>query len=121
MTHHPAESTPTAYNVGGDNQDELFAVLSHTHRRVVLQYLRTTETPTSIDDIVTKLVAWEAAQPGNGGTNTDRATFEVSLQHVHLPKLADAGLVEYDDAGQTVTFANETNELESHLETMATR
>lgn len=119
MADQLKDPTPTAYNVGGDNQDDLFAALSHTHRRVVLQYLRTTGTPVSLDDIVTKLVAWEADQSSSNESAADRATFEVSLPHVHLPKLADAGLIEYDAAEQIVAFADETSELESHLETMA--
>lgn len=37
-------------------------------------------------------------------TGSDRATTKVSLYHIHLPKLADAGVIDWDRDSGTVQY-----------------
>lgn len=76
--------------------DELFGVLSNAARRHILAYL--IETPrTTIEELSDVLVGWAAAESGPVGPR-DREPIQASLYHVHLPALADAGLIAYDGA-----------------------
>lgn len=99
-----------------DGRDDLFDVLSHPHRRFVLQYLRTAETPLGVDELTTELAAWErqrsgADRPGDG------SAIELALVHRHLPKMAATEFVGYDAAGRTVTPAARTDDARDHLRT----
>jgi len=46
-----------------------------------------------------------AARVGGGRWDASRETLELSSPHVHLPKLADAGVIEYDRDDRTVRDA----------------
>jgi DNA-binding transcriptional ArsR family regulator len=84
------------------HRNEVFGALAHERRRTVLQVLDrlTRASPT---ELATHLVA---AETGNSLVDVEREAVEhvlVDLQHVHLPKLDDAGLVEADDGAVTTT------------------
>jgi len=80
--------------------DNLLAVLANADRRFVLAHLSQRETPPSLDPIAAAL-----------STRTDDLTREdaqIALHHVHLPKLEDAGLVEYGDTVELTDRAEES-------------
>jgi len=54
----------------------------------------------AVDDLATALVADERIGPD--GDSYERALIE--LQHDHLPRLAEAGIVRYDPARATVRY-----------------
>lgn len=101
-------------------QDELFEVLYHPRRRFTLQYLQIVETPISVGELTTELVAWAAEQPAADHSGADGDTIEVELVHCHLPKMADAGVVRYDATRKTVALADRTDEVWAHLQAMTT-
>ena len=70
----------------------LFEVLAVRRRRIVLSVLAERELPIDIGTLGQAVAEHERPAPN------DRAVHHVrmSLHHAHLPKLADAGLVEYD-------------------------
>ncbi|NHN47091.1 hypothetical protein G9464_05695 [Halostella sp. JP-L12] len=115
----PSEMEPTEFDTGGNRQDELFDVLSHQRRRFLLHALQTAETPVQIEELTTELVVWETQQPVPNRSGDDRTAIEVSLVHNHLPKMAQAGLIRYDETEQTVMLADRTDEVKAHLQTMA--
>jgi len=78
--------------------DELFGVLSDRTRRRILWFLLE-ESRTTVDELADLLLGWEISGDGVAGPE-ERDGVLVSLHHVHLPRLADAGLVRYDaDSG----------------------
>jgi len=86
--HHEALEPATDAN-GTAETDELFAVLSNANRRFVLSHLVQRETPPALDPLAGALAEW-----------SDDLSLEdarIALHHVHLPKLQEAGLVEYDE------------------------
>lgn len=115
MENRATETDPSEFDVGGDQRDELFDVLSNQRRRVLLYSLQAAELPISVDELTTELVAWEARQSVPDRSCDDRDAIEISLLHNHLPKMAEAGLVKYDDTERRVLFANQTDELQAHL------
>lgn len=80
--------------------DLLFRVLSHVRRRYVLFYLRDRDA-TSLDELADVVAGWTTADTDALTTPRRRERVLIDLDHVHLPMLADAGLVAYDrDAGE---------------------
>lgn len=85
--------------------DELFSVLSNRRRRRVLYSLVDSE-----DAVVecSQLVRRLADGPVTIGASEDDGSSEASvardLYHVHLPRLEDAGIVEYDRRQGTVRY-----------------
>lgn len=77
-----------------DSLDELYDVLSNGRRRFVLRYLRDRTDPVPSGRLAALLASRERS--GADGDEADVRRVEVSLRHVHLPRLDDAGLVVYD-------------------------
>ncbi|MHB9287000.1 hypothetical protein ACKVMT_08155 [Halobacteriales archaeon Cl-PHB] len=85
-------------------REKLFEVFSARRRRWLLAFLHTASTDVvRVDDAVAQLECWERAV-GEAGAGLDRR-IETALHHTHLPKLVDAGLVEYDDRSGVVRYA----------------
>jgi DNA-binding transcriptional ArsR family regulator len=75
--------------------DELLALLGHPLRREILRYcVEKTDPKTDLDGLTDHLLTeWE-------GEGYDRDRVALQLHHLHLPKLADMGLVAFDpDSG----------------------
>lgn len=71
--------------------DAVFDALADDHRRDLLAYLRDAS-EASVEELATFVQRQaDGARRGNDGND-----LAVRLHHVHLPKLADADLVEYD-------------------------
>lgn len=101
---------------GPDRRDALFDVLSDPRRRVALQHLRRVDEPVSVSELTTELTAWEARQPVADRSGGDADDIEAALVHVHLPKMDEAGVVDYDAARRTVAPTDHAAEVQAHLE-----
>lgn len=94
--------------------DETLALLSNRERRGLLAYLRENDDRTvAFDDVVDHLVA-QRSEPFDDGTDRDHVAR--SLHHVHVPKLVEAGVLEYDAQDRTIRYRPD-----SRLETWLTR
>jgi DNA-binding transcriptional ArsR family regulator len=89
--HHEALEPATDAGATADT-DELFAVLSSSKRRFVLSHLAQRETSPALDPLAGALAEWS--------DDLSHEDARIALHHVHLPKLRDAGLVEYDETVQ---------------------
>jgi hypothetical protein len=70
--------------------DAYLSVLNHPLRRQVVECLKGTEGgQASVEELV-------ASIDGEPGTQADDERVDVQLHHVHLPKLAQSGVVEFD-------------------------
>jgi len=88
-------------NTKCDPTERMLAVLADQQRRRILQHLET-----SFDDRVSvsrlaRAVA-EMSTTTKTGDKVERAA--IRLRHVHLPKLAEAGLVDYDPNSRSVRY-----------------
>ena len=70
----------------------LFEVLAVRRRRIALSVLAEREPPINVDSLGQAVAERERSVPNERATHHVR----MSLHHAHLPKLADAGLIEYD-------------------------
>lgn len=80
----------------------MFQVLGDERRRKVLQYLQSNgDAPIPVGTL-----AEDLSRPAGDASSVDALTIE--LHHHHLPKLDEAGLLDYDVADCTVTADDES-------------
>lgn len=92
--------------------DELHSSLANERRRLVLSYLVThSDEVLSVEDLVDVVAGCETPQVG---PHSQRTRIEIDLYHAQLPKLADAGVVEYDPVDETAQYSG-SEQLESLL------
>lgn len=77
--------------------DTVFDVLAHQRRRYVLAILADDDRSIAVADLAEDIAVLESDEvPAEIPKETIQA-ISTSLYHRHLPKLVDAGFVEYDD------------------------
>jgi DNA-binding transcriptional ArsR family regulator len=81
----------------------LFEVLASPYRRFILEHLSPQE-EVSVDDLAQQLATWEVYRAKADKTDEAYRRIQHVLFHIHLPKLEDDGLVEYDHERGTVTL-----------------
>lgn len=74
--------------------DQLFRVLANTTRRRTM-WLLLEDRRTTIEELADTLVGWWAMENAVVGPE-DREQIAMELFHVHLPMLAESGLLTYD-------------------------
>lgn len=77
--------------------DRRFGILSDRRRRFVLLALAEESGAYTLRDLAERVVAWEEGKLPREVTEEERKRASVSLYHVHLPKLDDAGMIEYTE------------------------
>lgn len=100
--------------------DEVFDVLVSPRRRAVLYELYGRSDPIALSDLA---IAVSRSEPN--GIDTEEITADetvttdrpvaLALDHVHLPKLQQAGLVEYDRTERTVQLNRIPAQFERYL------
>lgn len=94
--------------------DTVFDLLGDQRRRLLLRffYVNGFETAT-FDEIASYIERWESRMAGRSPTSADDV--ELSLVHVHLPRLESADIVEFERSTATVRY-NSSEPLERILE-----
>jgi hypothetical protein len=104
----PAENDPESeVVVGPERLDTLFSVLSHHRRRRLLLILSDATGEVPVDDLVDDLASREGTASGRSAPADRLERIRLSLEHQHLPKLAHAGLVEWDRDDDVVAATDE--------------
>lgn len=96
--------------------DLVAEILADERRRSVLRCLQQYDEPMALADLADEIVAIEN---GIGTTNTPKESAQdihLSLYHADIPKLADAGFVEYNRAQDTVILTLNVEKLGPILE-----
>ena len=76
--------------------DEIFKLLADTQRRHILTYLiEAADQPVPLEALVEHLQTH---------TDTNCEQLQTQLHHLHLPKLADYGVIEYNSPLQLVSY-----------------
>lgn len=95
--------------VGGtderDRLDDLFETLADEQRRILVSFFADEKTNTfSVDELVTALCRRMDEKTGT----RQRRNVEIDLRHRQLPKLAEAGIVEYETERNVVRYLADT-------------
>lgn len=95
------------------NPDEMLRLLSDRYRRQILQILRKMpDRDVQLNELIDSL----ARGTTSNSERTDR--IGVQLHHIHLPKLHEHGLIEYDPEAQFVRY-HATQTVEAVMENVA--
>ncbi|WP_434085388.1 DUF7344 domain-containing protein [Natronomonas marina] len=92
----------------------VFELLSHHRRRISIQYLATQTGTTSVSDLADQIALLEGEH-----THEHYERICTSLVHNHLPKLTDAGIVEYDQEREVVDLRDRATDVLPYLDLAA--
>ena len=98
------------------SRDDAFEMLSNRRRRYALQFLSDTTGPTSLSDLAERVAAWENETSVDNISASERKTVYTSLQQFHLPKMADAEVIEFDQRAGEVQLTESATDLDIYLE-----
>lgn len=83
--------------------DEFYrALASSTRRRILFHLIETTQT--TIEELATFLTGWELSTIKTLQQSGEHNDVLINLHHHHLPRLANAGLIEYQSEDGSVTL-----------------
>lgn len=95
--------------------DTAIAVLAHAHRRAILYCLIQDGEVLNRDELASRIAAWERSTEEHPSDEIHQQIC-TQLVHSHLPKLAAAGVIEYDRRQGDVTLADTVDDLMPLLE-----
>lgn len=87
-------------------RDDLFSMLRNERRREVIHYLREHDGPVALRDLSEYIAAMENDCTPEEVTYKQRKRVQTALYQMHLPKLADRRIVEYDRRAGRVELAD---------------
>jgi DNA-binding transcriptional ArsR family regulator len=113
---------PSASTAGSESPstDALLDVLGDRRRRRALSVLLGRPGPVALDDLAEEVAAREAGDPPADTGSEEEFRVRTALHHVHLPKLDDAGLVEYCTERNVVETEAAAFDATPYLEVAAT-
>lgn len=76
--------------------DAVLDLCSKKHRRIVLAVLAEQQRSLTVDDLTKAIVKHNHHTPLTKVSSETITQIKISLYHCHIPKLADAGLIEFD-------------------------
>jgi len=98
-----------------DRITQLCSVLADARRRRAVAALRDATAPMTLEELAAAIDAESPRSSARPDDPEDTTRLELSLYHVHLPKLAAAGLVAYDEAQRRVSFVANDDALDGVL------
>jgi hypothetical protein len=87
-------------------------------RRIVLSVLADEHRPLTVRDLTHVITTHNHDAPLTEVPEKAVTQIQVSLHHIHLPKLEAAGVIEYDPKNQLVELTNEFDQLQPALSTI---
>jgi hypothetical protein len=101
--------------------DEAFDLLSNHRRRYVLHCLTRDGGPAELGDLAERIAAWENGTTVRGVSAAQRKRVYTSLQQVHLPRMDESGVVEFDDRAGAVELGPAAADLDVYMEVVEGR
>ncbi|ELY54716.1 MULTISPECIES: DUF7344 domain-containing protein [Natronococcus] len=99
------------------SKDVIFELLKNRRRREVLTYLLEADETVTLGELAEQIAAWENDTSVNALSSDQRKRVYVALYQTHLPKMDDAGIVEYDQDRGLITLADNADLLMMYLDT----
>ncbi|NHN49785.1 hypothetical protein G9464_19635 [Halostella sp. JP-L12] len=97
--------------------DVMFEVLKNERRRFVLKYFDENEGPVALGDLAEHVAARENDKPVRELTSGERKRVYVGLYQCHLPKMDDAGIVDFNRNRGRIELGPNADLLDEYLET----
>lgn len=83
--------------------DHVYEALGHSRRRY-LCYTLLEDTEWSLDDLASKIAAWESDVPAGAVPEDEKRNVYISLYHAHVPKLVEDSIVTFDEDSRTISM-----------------
>ncbi|RZV10825.1 hypothetical protein BDK88_2019 [Natrinema hispanicum] len=99
------------------SKDVIFELLKNRRRREVLAYLLEADETVTLGELAEQIAAWENDTSVNALNSDQRKRVYVALYQTHLPKMDDAGIVEYDQDRGLISLADNADLLMMYLDT----
>lgn len=96
--------------------DAVFETLSSHRRRYALHYLTHTGGETTTRALSEQIAAWENGIAREAVTPKQRKRVYTGLHQTHLPKMAQLGVVKYDQNRGTVSLSRTTDEFDIYMD-----
>lgn len=97
------------------SHDTIFTLLSHRHRRVVLDLLLAQNRALTLRDLRNEIVEREHDTEITEVDDEQAKQTLVTLHHIHIPKLAEADVVTYDQERMIVEPTEKLEQMESFV------
>ncbi|ELY95274.1 hypothetical protein C482_16553 [Natrialba chahannaoensis JCM 10990] len=123
-TSLPDELSSSVSDAETDDQlskDVIFELLKNRRRREVLTYLLEADETVTLGELAEQIAAWENDTSVNALSSDQRKRVYVALYQTHLPKMDDAGIVEYDQDRGLISLSDNADLLMMYLDTDAHR
>jgi hypothetical protein len=95
--------------------DLVFGILKNSRRRLVLEYLQDTDQEVTLSDLAEHIAAIENDTTPERLTSSERKRVYVGLYQCHLPKMDDAGAIDYNQQRGLIRRTEQTERFESYL------
>jgi DNA-binding transcriptional ArsR family regulator len=114
----PSGGTGSVDGIDADriSTDEIFFLLKNRRRRAVIELLLEAGGQAQFDDLVLAIAAREKEKNVEEITYKERKSVHTSLYQSHLPKLQDAGVVEYDRRSGSVILTDAIEAIRPYLD-----
>ncbi len=99
------------------SKDVIFELLKNRRRREVLAYLLESDETVTLGELAEQIAAWENDTEVSALSSDQRKRVYVALYQTHLPKMDDAGIVEYDQDRGLISLADNADLLMMYLDT----
>lgn len=109
---HPDEEEP----VEPLSKDVVFEILKNQRRRYVLEYLENTSGSVRLGELAEHVAAWENDTEVSKLSSKQRKRVYVGLYQGHLPKMDDAGVVEFNQDRGLIELTDRAVELRQYLD-----
>lgn len=101
------------------SSDTVFEVLSNRRRRYAVHYLLQRDDVVEFRRLTEQITAWENDIPVTAVNHDQRKRVYTALRQTHLPRMADAGIIEYNRQRGLVQPTDAIREFEIYLDIVA--
>src|SRR6056297_942434 len=98
------------------SRDLVFDVLKNRRRRYALHYLRRADESVQLSELAEQVAAWENDIEVDAISAAERKRVYTALYQSHLPKLDDAGIVDYNQNRGIVELSTAAEQIDPYLE-----
>src|SRR6056297_1309220 len=98
------------------SRDLVFDVLKNRRRRYALHYLRRADESVQLSELAEQVAAWENDIEVDAISAAERKRVYTALYQSHLPKLDDAGIVDYNQNRGIVELSTAAEQLDVYLD-----
>lgn len=103
------------------SQDTVYEMLANRRRRYTIHYLKQREETVTLGTLAEEVGALEHETTPDQLSSAERKTVYTALQQRHLPKMDDAGLVDFDKRAGAVAPTEPLTDLEIYTEVVGSR